>query len=90
MKVFFLSLLVSISTSFVQAQSNDLICETLNDYAQEDCEIALCEEVEAEGNECFKDGDFYVEVSECVYETFADLVNEHNTNNPDNTVRCED
>ncbi|PIP96022.1 MAG: hypothetical protein COW00_06980 [Bdellovibrio sp. CG12_big_fil_rev_8_21_14_0_65_39_13] len=84
-----LSFLVISANSF--AVSEEKICEELTTLAEDNCAQAMCEEVEAEGYECVRDGDFYEGLGICVYDDeLPILIRKYNSKNPTSKVACED
>jgi len=66
------------------------VCEALYEQAEENCAEYMCEEAEAEGYDCIRDGDFQVGLQICVSEgEFESLIEEHNKKNSSNAVACE-
>jgi len=73
------------------ATSEQVICDSLIEQAEENCAKAMCEVVEAEGYECVRDGDFYEGLGICVYDDELPLlIRDFNSKNPLSKVTCED
>lgn len=80
-----------LSSPLFAANNEEKVCNQLRTQAEESCAQAMCEEVEAEGYECVRDGDFYEGLGICVYDDeLPALIRKYNSKHPTSKVTCED
>lgn len=84
------AILVSVFILFSLQAKATAVCEFLTVQAETACEKSMCEEVEREGFECEKDGDFYEGFQVCVHEELQDLIASYNKENPKASLSCEE